>query len=300
MDQDSLKALADVRAQIDTKILKKTVQSFYALLSADRQGQQLQASHATFLIALDQLAQHLAKQTRLDHVTQLEVDQYRRDALALSQQSDETLLKLSSLKERLERAKQERARRIEYDALAKGIAKLPDRAKGEETLDRLSSDIAHLRQEAADYSSTWQTRKEAFGDIVGRLEGMQESIRDEKAEQTRRRALDDADGDADADPDDSTTTSPSASADDATQSKSNRHSRAATLDPNAQPFVPGGGEEASGQGEGDVEMQGVEEQGEEGGAGGREEGDGRGEKGDEGKMQTGGEEGAEEREDGEV
>ena len=46
--------------------------------------------------------------------------------------SEETRQKLVDLRKRLEAAQQERARRIEYDAIAKTIARLPDRQKGKE------------------------------------------------------------------------------------------------------------------------------------------------------------------------
>jgi hypothetical protein len=46
--------------------------------------------------------------------------------------SEETRQKLVDLRRRLEAAQQERARRIEYDAIAKTISRLPDRQKGKE------------------------------------------------------------------------------------------------------------------------------------------------------------------------
>ncbi|GAA5916768.1 hypothetical protein JCM6882_003054 [Rhodosporidiobolus microsporus] len=273
--------LAEARAQLDTKALKKTIKEFYAILSPSSSPEQLQAAHATFLIGLDQLAQHLGKAERIEQVTGWEVEGYRSEVASLEHASSETRQRLQSLEARLAQAQQERARRIEYDGLARVIGKLPDRAKGDETITRLSSDIAVLQSESAEYAQTWAARKEAFGDIVGRLVGMQEAIRDEKAEQDRRRALDDADADADGDEADE-----SAAAASAPMTASN--SNAAPLDPNAKEFVPAGAMGGGGEGgEEDVEMA-------EGGEAAEEE---------EAQEQEGGEasrKGSEEREEGEM
>ncbi|GAA6018260.1 hypothetical protein JCM10207_002889 [Rhodosporidiobolus poonsookiae] len=252
MDAEALRLLADTRATVDTKALKKTVKDFHALLSAQKQGEELQAAHAAFLISLDQLAQHLAKAERIEQVAGWEVDEYRSQAAHLEESSSETRQKLLTLEDRLVQAQQERARRIEYDGLAKTIGKLPDRTKGQETITRLTDDISNLRAESAQYADTWRLRKEAFGDIVDRLEKMQGDIRDEKAEQERRRALD-ADADADGEDDSAAASAPMTAA------------NSQSLDPTAAPFVPGTG---AGAAEGDVEMR---DDGE-GAAEGREEG----------------------------
>ncbi|GAA5824478.1 hypothetical protein JCM11251_000439 [Rhodosporidiobolus azoricus] len=250
--------LAEARAQLDTKALKKTIKEFYALLATTSSPEQLQAAHATFLIGLDQLAQHLGKAERIEQVTGWEVDGFKSEVAALEKSSLETRQRLQSLETRLAQAQQERARRIEYDGLARTIGKLPDRAKGEETITRLTSDISVLSSESAEYAQTWQARKEAFGDIVGRLVGMQEAIRDEKAEQDRRRALDDADAEENDDQPGS-----------AAMTASNSTTGPAALDPNAKEFVPGaGGTKEAGEGvvEGeDVEMAEGDEQVEQGG-----------------------------------
>ncbi|GAA5853005.1 hypothetical protein JCM8547_004766 [Rhodosporidiobolus lusitaniae] len=245
-----MRSLADQRASLDSRLLKKTIKDFYALLSASRAGEELQAAHSTFLVGLDQLAQHLGRAEKVEQVTQWEVDEYRQEASSLEQQSTDTRLRLHVLEEKLDSAKKERARRIEYDGLARGIGKVPDRSKGQETIARLTSDIASLTSESAEYASTWRLRKDAFGDIVGRLQGMQEAIRDEKAEQARRLALD-ADADADEEP--------------GSAEMSANPSSTGALDPNAKEFVPGASGTASGSatpaptaaGE-DVEMGGAE------------------------------------------
>ena len=56
--------------------------------------------------------------------------------------SEETRQKLVDLRKRLEAAQQERARRIEYDAIAKTIARLPDRQKGKECVRAFSPLLA--------------------------------------------------------------------------------------------------------------------------------------------------------------
>lgn len=74
--------------------------------------------------------------------------------------------------------------------------------------------------------------------------------REEKAEQTRRRALDDADADADADGDETLDSTPASAAMTAQNSTAGA---GAVLDPTAAAFVPGGGGGGT-EGEEDVEM----------------------------------------------
>lgn len=72
-------------------------------------------------------------------------------------------------------------------------------------------DILTLKQEEETYAETWRQRQEAFDAIVTSLVTMSEAIRDEKAEQDRRRALEEDDGEPEP---------------------------VSALDPNAKPFEP--------------------------------------------------------------
>ncbi|GAA6002915.1 uncharacterized protein JCM10292_001371 [Rhodotorula paludigena] len=251
MDPEFVPSLAETRASSDTKVLKKAIQGFYALLAEDATGDKLQAAHANFEVGLGQLEQLLDKAKRIEQVTAWEVEGYRNEVVSLEQSSGETSAKLVSLGERLVAAQQERARRIEYDAIAKTITRLPDREKGKESQDKLVADIELLRQEERTYAETWRTRKLAFDAIVTSLEAMQEAIREEKAEQERRRALDEDDSeeltDAAAPP-------PAAAA--------AGEGQGAPLDPTAKPFVPGASEATTpaAAADGDVAMDGVEEE----------------------------------------
>ncbi|GAA6052104.1 hypothetical protein JCM3770_006633 [Rhodotorula araucariae] len=269
MDAETLIKLAEARASSDTKLLKKTIAVFYALLDPSSTGDKLHATHASLDVALDQLGELLGKADRIAQVTGWEIDSYRAEVGSLERTSAETSAKLGELRDKLRAAQQERARRIEYDALARVIVRLPDRQKGHEQHARLEGDIALLRAESRTYAETWQARKLAFDAIVSSLEVMQEAIRDEKAEQERLRALDEDDADAEDTP-------PAGAA------------GSAALDPTAQEFVPGapaqgelhedvamGDAEVEGEGEGREEGQMTDEQeAEQGqGQGQREEGE---------------------------
>ncbi|KWU44488.1 hypothetical protein RHOSPDRAFT_34054 [Rhodotorula sp. JG-1b] len=270
MDLETLRAYAETRAQSDTKALKKTIQNFYALLAHDATGDKLLAAHSILSIGLDQLEQQLGKSKRIDKVTAAEIQEYQQEVAALERTSEETRQKLVDLRKRLEAAQQERARRIEYDAIAKTIARLPDRQKGKETLNKLEEDIELLRQEERTYSETWQTRKLAFDGIVISLEAMQEAIRDEKAEQERRRALDEEDdaggsgGGGSGAPGASGGGGPPPAPGSIDTGDANNTPRAGSLDPNAKPFVPGvagAGDDHDTEDGGDVEMRDEEEEG---------------------------------------
>ncbi|GAA6064713.1 hypothetical protein JCM10212_000827 [Sporobolomyces blumeae] len=286
MDTEALRLLAEHRAQSDTKQLKKAIKEFYALLRPDVTGDHLEANHATFNITLDNLDHHLAKSRRIRDVTQFEVDHYQAEQAAIEKSSRETRVRIEALSNRLVEAQQERARRIEYDALAKTIAKLPDREKGTESKQKLQSDIDLLRQEEQTYAETWRTRKLAFDAIVESLEAMQEAIRDEKAEQERRRALDEDDDptSTEADPP-SNLAAASAAVGSTSSTSTTTHGEPGqatggggagpALDPNATPFVPGSREPAGDQemmDADDVNAQGPREGGG-GGGGGDDQGD---------------------------
>ncbi|KAI5476965.1 Tho complex subunit 7-like protein [Pseudohyphozyma bogoriensis] len=245
--------LARTRAQVDVKQLKRLTKDFYRLVAVDVKGEELQAAQESFLLDLDQLVLQLSKTTRLQKVAENEVVSYETEAQAIESQQNETMEKIAGLRLKLESAELTRARRIEYDAKAKIIGKLPDRIVGAETIAKLNEDAVTLRQEQETYKGTWKIRQDAFDEIVGKLTNMSEAIAEEKNEQERRRQLDDDNQDGDADE-----ASPGGGA------------PGTTLDPTAPAFEPGGGagekdeamgeeDGAEGKGEsGDVEMKGVE------------------------------------------
>ncbi|GAA5974965.1 hypothetical protein JCM5350_004523 [Sporobolomyces pararoseus] len=278
MDQESLRVLAENRAQSDTKQLKKAIKEFYTLLKPSLPLDQLEALHTSFSITLSQLSHHLTKSTRISQTTSYEILQYQQETLEIDQQSFETKEKIERLVKELERVKQERSRKVEYDGKSKIINKLPDREKGKESQSKLEKDIELLKSEEQTYSETWNQRKLAFDSIVNSLETMQEAIRDEKAEQERRRALDDAEEDEEEVPTSTT-----------------GGGGGASLDPNAQEFVPGSttatnsqpAEHTVGEGEEDEEMKDATSTIEEGQTDDREE------------TRTKKEQGEEEREEGE-
>lgn len=99
------------------------------------------------MLTLDQLRLHLSKANTLRRVTELEVSGYEREALAIGEslaystrgwklmlgaegEQQETKEKLTALAERLTDAQRDRARTIQYDAIAKSIGKLPARSQG--------------------------------------------------------------------------------------------------------------------------------------------------------------------------
>lgn len=131
---------------------RKAMKEFYALLKPTLPHDQLQVSplfpeliyrptdslamtcseamHTSFSITLSQLSTHLTKSSRIQQTTAFEVAQYRQEQAEIDQQSLSTRQRIQELAQQLERAKEERSRRIEYDSLTKVINRLPDREKG--------------------------------------------------------------------------------------------------------------------------------------------------------------------------
>jgi TolA-binding protein len=87
-------------------------------------------------------------------------------------------------------AQQDRANKLEYDALASQIQQLPSRAASVETTARLEQEIQDLGQESDAFKRVWQRRQAAFDQICVALEETFSSLRDEKAEMERKGALD--------------------------------------------------------------------------------------------------------------
>ncbi|KAK4054601.1 hypothetical protein OIO90_003413 [Microbotryomycetes sp. JL221] len=188
-----LQELARLRAQHDAKALKKAIKDFYRLTQPAVAVDELQAAHEIFQGSLEHLTAQLARTKRLRHVTEVEVKGYVEEAAQSDAGSAHATERIALLKAELTSAQRERARRVEYDALARTINSLPSREKGLETRARLEADILALKQEENAYEDTWEQRRQAFDAIVTSLEAMREAIRDEKAEQERRRALDEDD-----------------------------------------------------------------------------------------------------------
>ncbi|KAK4054278.1 hypothetical protein OIV83_001304 [Microbotryomycetes sp. JL201] len=198
MSQDALHELARTRAQHDAKALKRTIKDFYRLAQPTIASDELSDIRHGRVQSLEHLAAQLAKITRLEHVTAAEMRHYRDEAEHYDAASAEVTRKIHELKAQLAEAEQDRARRIEYDAMSRKISALPDREKGAETRARLEADIATLRRDEMAYAETWTQRRQAFDAIVASLESMSEAIREEKAEQDRLRALDEDDAEPNA------------------------------------------------------------------------------------------------------
>ena len=93
---------------------------------------------------------------------------------------------MASLRDDLVAAQQEKANRLEYDMIANDILSTKVMRLGREeqrvNMQRLEAEIAELEEERRQYGEVWQARREQFGEIVGRLEKMQEQIQEDKEE----------------------------------------------------------------------------------------------------------------------
>src|ERR1700761_2134865 len=96
------------------------------------------------------------------------------------------------LKEQLETAKQTLALRKQYDEMTEKITSnrmLRPREDQEAQLEKLSSEIADLEAESAEYKRTWVDRRVQFGKIVGEGRQMLAMIKDEKEEAERKEGM---------------------------------------------------------------------------------------------------------------
>ena len=131
----------------------------------------------------------IARIQLLQDTNRREIERYEAEKLNILQLSEQARHDMALLRDSLVAAQQEKANRLEYDAIANDILSTKVMRLGREeqrvNMQRLEAEIAELEQERRQYGQVWQARREQFGEIVGRLEKMQEQIQEDKEEHGR-------------------------------------------------------------------------------------------------------------------
>lgn len=124
-------------------------------------------------------------------VAAAEIGSYEQEMARIDRETATSEQSIVDLKEQLQQAQQSRKNKIVYDSIAKEALKLPSRAHSSENINRLTTELRELQAEQERYAETWSARQTAFSAVVKSLEDLGERIKEEKAEQERREAMDD-------------------------------------------------------------------------------------------------------------
>ncbi|RPB20126.1 hypothetical protein L211DRAFT_842050 [Terfezia boudieri ATCC MYA-4762] len=140
----------------------------------------------------------IARIQLLQHTNQREIERYEAEKVNILKLSEQARQDMALLREQLVAAQQEKANRLKYDAIANNILSTKVMRLGREeqkiNMQRLEAEIVELEGERRQYGEVWQARREQFGEIVGRLEKMQEQIQEDKEEHDRREGMDEEEG----------------------------------------------------------------------------------------------------------
>ncbi|KAF8424892.1 tho complex subunit 7 [Tirmania nivea] len=140
----------------------------------------------------------IARIQLLQHTNRREIERYEAEKVNILRLSEQARHDMALLRDLLAAAQQEKANRLEYDTIANDILSTKVMRLGREeqrvNMQRLEAEIVELEEERRQYGEVWQTRREQFGEIVGRLEKMQEQIQEDKEEHDRREGMDEEEG----------------------------------------------------------------------------------------------------------
>ncbi|KAI5776677.1 hypothetical protein EDC01DRAFT_699061, partial [Geopyxis carbonaria] len=121
-----------------------------------------------------------------------EVTRYSSKATTIATLCEKARTDLISLRDELAAAQVEKANRLVYDEIARDILAtraLKPRDEQHENIARLEAEIEELERERGEYEATWVARRVQFAAIVGQLEMLWASIKEEKEEQERREGM---------------------------------------------------------------------------------------------------------------
>ncbi|KDN53512.1 hypothetical protein K437DRAFT_252871 [Tilletiaria anomala UBC 951] len=191
----------EARVAVDERPMKRLIKKSFAVLGLPGEDSDIElAGLATEISAMKVT---LARLRTVAQVTSKgEQAEYENDSRNFEQTFRNGEEEIARLKDQLKEAQQERANKLEYDALAKQIAKYPSRAETEESMRRVRSQIEALREESEGYRDIasrirekWVSAMENFGTLQTQISV--EIAERERAAVERNEQLGDDDDDED-------------------------------------------------------------------------------------------------------
>ncbi|KAA1068893.1 hypothetical protein PGT21_005057 [Puccinia graminis f. sp. tritici] len=163
----------------------------------ERKREELEIIHMSFILELRQLVKTLkevkgSRAVLLNHSEsrQLQVEKTRLENHALDEK-----LKINHLESLLDQARRERRNKIQYEEIGKEVRRFSDRFQSADRINGLAREIESLLEEQGFYAERWASRRAQFDTVISKLEVLQESIKEEKADADRKKALNDDESD---------------------------------------------------------------------------------------------------------
>ncbi|CAH7675531.1 hypothetical protein PPACK8108_LOCUS10545 [Phakopsora pachyrhizi] len=222
--------------------LIRVLRAFYRLstLSAG-DPEELQMCHATFLLELQSLTRSLSESRgiRMLEMTRSEIKTLESQKARLEDEAMRERLRISQLENALEEARRERRNKIQYEEIGKEVRRFGDRLQSAERINGLAKEIDTLLLEQGSYAERWASRRAQFDTVIQNLEVLQESIREEKEDADRKKALNDDESDVDNQEDPSDPTNQVEAETEAEDSNGGLGKKSGLpLNPNANSFLP--------------------------------------------------------------
>lgn len=161
--------------------------------SADALAEEIKIIHMSFLIELNNLIKTL-KDFKLSKVIDLcksELNQLEIERINLEDQASKEKMLIQDLEFQLEQARRDRKNKMLYEEIGKEVRRFSDRFQSADRINGLAREIDSLLEEQGFYAERWASRRAQFDTVILNLEVLQESIKEEKADADRKKALND-------------------------------------------------------------------------------------------------------------
>ncbi|KAF9974225.1 THO complex subunit 7 [Actinomortierella ambigua] len=176
VDEKSLQRLTKRFNQWSSNLFKETDEDF-------------EKGMGSVLLELSQVELKLQHAQLVAAMTFREREYYHKEQQQIEDQVQAAQQELVQLEQQLEEAKKERSNKIQYDELTNEINQFPTRHQSMQQVDHLRREIAELEAESLSYQHMLAWRRKQFLAALVSLQGIQESIVEDRKEEERLLAL---------------------------------------------------------------------------------------------------------------
>lgn len=203
LTSEQQEAVIKQRMQVDERSLRRLVKKLTLLLSS-KDLESVSSSRLSFKADLESFRLQLLRLSSIAHGTcQVEIQSYASELSEIELEQQATQQRIDALKQKLQDVRRERKNKLEYDVVAGDIVKLPTRKELEESLGRLSEQLAGVSAEREKYADMSREGAGRTGEAIRVLDALRNDVGYEVGERERRE-VERADGDADGETGDGT------------------------------------------------------------------------------------------------
>ncbi|KAF9161058.1 THO complex subunit 7 [Actinomortierella ambigua] len=188
MDDDTI-----IRSKlaVDEKSLQRLTKRFHQWSSNlfKESDEEFEKGMGSVLLELSQVELKLQHAQLVAAMTFRERQHYHQEQQQIEDQVQAAQQELVQLEQQLDEAKKERSNKIQYDELTNEINLFPTRHQSMQQVDHLRREIAELEAESLSYQHMLAWRRKQFLAALVSLQGIQESIVEDRKEEERLLAL---------------------------------------------------------------------------------------------------------------